>query len=168
MTSTFWIKASGSRLKTGQIPIKTGDSSNKEPLSDGAYAKALKDVLIGLGLPSDKKRLGRRCVSHRMMKLNEFHREDLRQLDNWNSNIYDESYSSRLPTKTIRGAAGFVEADGIYCNPRTHIILVRILCSVAWNPVMIVLPWKCRSRKEQSRGTNRTRSVLGVRESNKV
>ena len=104
-------------------PYRTGDRSNKEPLSDDAYTKSMKFVLTSLALPTNKTKHFGRIVGHRMMELNEIHREEIRQLGNWNPNVEDESYSSKLPMKAIRGAAGFVEADGIYYNPRTNVLV---------------------------------------------
>jgi len=76
-------------------------------------------VLIDLGLPHQKlKHLGR-GLGTKILEADDVHAEYIRQLGNWNLNATDTSYSAKLPMQPIRNAAGFVQGNGLYCNPRT-------------------------------------------------
>lgn len=79
----------------------------------------MRHVLVDLGLPHQKlKHLGR-GLGTKILEADDVHSEYIRQLGNWNLNATDTSYSAKLPMQPIRNAAGFVQGNGLYCNPRT-------------------------------------------------
>jgi hypothetical protein len=45
--------------------------------------------------------------------------ENIRLLGNWNPSIQETTYSSSIHIIPVRAMAGFVEANGMYYNPRT-------------------------------------------------
>ena len=78
-------------------------------------------MLVDLGLPHQKlKHLGR-GLGTKILEADDVQAEYIRQLANWNLNCTDTSYSAKLPMQPIRNAAGFVQGNGLYCNPRTAV-----------------------------------------------
>lgn len=89
------------------------------PLKHDTYSQSIRKVLVELGLPHHKlKHLGR-GLGTKILEADDVHAEYIRQLGNWNLNATDTSYSAKLPMQPIRNAAGFVQGNGLYCNPRT-------------------------------------------------
>lgn len=89
------------------------------PLKNDTYSQSVRKVLVELGLPFQKlKHLGR-GLGTKILEADDVHAEYIRQLGNWNLNATDTSYSAKLPMQPIRNAAGFVQGNGLYCNPRT-------------------------------------------------
>ena len=108
------------------------------PLKHDTYSQSIRKVLVELGLPHHKlKHLGR-GLGTKILEADDVHAEYIRQLGNWNLNATDTSYSAKLPMQPIRNAAGFVQGNGLYCNPRTG--CSRSPCRIAerlttWRPL---------------------------------
>lgn len=45
----------------------------------------------------------------------------IQQLGNWSKDVRDQCYSTNLPLKAMRAAAGYVQHDGRYTNPRATV-----------------------------------------------
>jgi hypothetical protein len=89
------------------------------PLKNDTYSQTIRKVLADLGLPYQKlKHLGR-GLGTKILEADDVHAEYIRQLGNWNLNATDTSYSSKLLMQPIQNAAGFVQGNGLFCNPRT-------------------------------------------------
>lgn len=102
-------------------PYGTRRNHTQAPLHNDTYSKSIRRVLVDLGLPHQKlKHLGR-GLGTKILEADDVHAEYIRQLGNWNLNATDTSYSAKLPMQAIRNAAGFVQGNGLYCNPRTDL-----------------------------------------------
>ena len=96
-------------------------NNHRVTLKNDTYSKSIRRVLVDLGLPHQKlKHLGR-GLGTTILEADDVQGEYIRQLGNWNLNCTDTAYSSKLPMMAIRNAAGFVQGNGLYCNPRTSL-----------------------------------------------
>lgn len=100
-------------------------------MKNDTYSKSIRKILIELGLPHQKlKHLGR-GLGTKILEADDVHAEYIRQLGNWNLNCTDTSYSAKLPMQAIRNAAGVVQGNGLYCNPRTILEVPEDLLSLS-------------------------------------
>jgi hypothetical protein len=109
----------------------TRANHNITPLKNDTYSKSIRKILLDLGLPHQKlKHLGR-GLGTKILEADDVNSEYIRQLGNWNLNCTDTSYSAKLPMQAIRNAAGFVQGNGLYCNPRTILEVPNELLSIS-------------------------------------
>jgi len=81
-----------------------------------------------LNLPLNKLcHLGRN-IGAKWLDLLEVDAEEIRRMGQWNCNVYDNSYSSKLPMNAMRNLAGYNTANGLYFNTRTTVLPTRELC----------------------------------------
>jgi hypothetical protein len=92
-----------------------------QPLSDNQYATTIEEVLSSMGLSKKKKKHFGRNMGPKLLELLEAEQGDIQVLGNWDPNTQQKSYSSKLPMRAIRLAAGFDAAGGMYYNPRTAV-----------------------------------------------
>jgi hypothetical protein len=90
-------------------------------MSNDSYAKAIKKVLLSLGIAAlHLVHLGRN-LGPKLLEMLEEESDAIRQLGNWNPSMQDSSYSTKLPMRPIRKLAGFVSANRMHYNPRTQV-----------------------------------------------
>lgn len=96
-------------------------ADHTHPLSDNQYSNTIADVLGSMGLSHNKKKHFGRKMGPKLMELLEAEQGDIQVLGNWDPNTQQKAYSSKLPMRAIRMAAGFDAAGGMYYNPRTSV-----------------------------------------------
>jgi hypothetical protein len=93
----------------------------EKAMTNDSYAKAIKAVLLGLGIAAvHLVHLGRN-LGPKLLEMLEEESDAIRQLGNWNPSMQDSCYSTKLPMRPIRKLAGFVNANGMHYNPRTMV-----------------------------------------------
>jgi hypothetical protein len=93
----------------------------EKAMTNDSYAKAIKAVLLGLGIAAiHLVHLGRN-LGPKLLEMLEEESDAIRQLGNWNPSMQDSCYSTKLPMRPIRKLAGFVQANGMHYNPRTMV-----------------------------------------------
>jgi hypothetical protein len=104
-----------------KLLVDPSGSRFEKAMSNDSYAKAIKQVLLGLGIAAvHLVHLGRN-LGPKLLEMLEEESDAIRQLGNWNPSMQDSCYSTKLPMKPIRKLAGFVHANGMHYNPRTMV-----------------------------------------------
>ena len=85
----------------------------------GAYTKKITMCLKALGISSRKKEHIGRDTAPAIMDMEEVCGLDQRNMGNWAVDVYQRSYSKRLPLGALRALAGYSKEKGRYKNPRT-------------------------------------------------
>lgn len=97
---------------------ETAEQGRTRPIRDNNYTQFTKKILLHLNIPSKHfQHLGRIFGLQNLQWL-EMDEDFIRMLGNWSPNVRDECYSTNLPLKAMRAAAGFTTFDGRYFNPR--------------------------------------------------
>jgi hypothetical protein len=96
----------------------TAEEGRKRPIKDNNFTQATKKILHQLGIASKHfQHLGRMFGNMNLQYL-EIDEDFIRMLGNWSVNVRDQCYSTHLPLKAMRAAAGFITNEGRYYNPR--------------------------------------------------
>ena len=85
----------------------------------GAYTKKITMCLKALGISSKKKEHIGRDTAPAIMDIEEVCGLDQRNMGNWAVDVFQNSYSKRLPLGALRVLAGYSKERGKYKNPRT-------------------------------------------------
>ena len=94
---------------------------NMKVIQSDSYGNHIKSVLMKLNIVCDKLlHLGRNMES-KILDLLEEESESIRRMGQWNPNIFDASYSSKLPMGPIRKLAGYSSSSKFYYNTRTTV-----------------------------------------------
>lgn len=102
---------------------QTPQEGRQKSMTHTPYDSAMRAAMHHLQLPSNHfQHLGRVLGSANLQYL-EIMDDFIRQLGNWSVSIRDLCYSTKLPMKAMRAAAGFYkDSDGQrYYNPRTEV-----------------------------------------------
>ena len=91
------------------------------PIKDKNFTTAVKEILKKLEIPSKHFQHLGRMFGNMNLQFLEIDEDFIRMLGNWSINIRDQCYSTQLPLKAMRAAAGFVKNDGRYYNPRATV-----------------------------------------------
>ena len=88
-------------------------------MNKGVYTKKVTNCLKALGIASRKKEHIRRDTAPAIMDLEEVCGLDQRNMGNWSADVFQKSYSKRLPLGALRALAGFPKEKGKYRSART-------------------------------------------------
>lgn len=88
-------------------------------MADTTYAKGISHVLKSLGLITNHYRHLGRVLGPGELELLENDGDGTRTLGNWDPKIQEKAYSIKLPMKTMRRMARYVDGDGMFFSPRT-------------------------------------------------
>jgi hypothetical protein len=90
----------------------TAEGGWKRPIKENNFTEAIRKILRELDISSKHYQ---RNMNLQYLEVDE---EFIRMLGNWAVNIRDQCYSTHLPLKAMRAAAGFTTNEGRYYNPR--------------------------------------------------
>jgi hypothetical protein len=114
-----WLE--NKKLFDVKLLVDPSGGSFEKPMSNDSYAKAIKLILITLGIVAlHLVHLGRN-LGPKILEMLEEESGWIRQLGNWNPSMQDSSYSTKLPMRPIQKLAGIVHANGMHYNPRTMV-----------------------------------------------
>jgi hypothetical protein len=90
-------------------------------MSNDSYAKFMKKILNEQKIPSNHIVHIGRVLGSADLELLENEKSGTLDMGNWASDVHKNSYSIKMPIKSLRKAAGFVLADGMHHNIRTTV-----------------------------------------------
>jgi hypothetical protein len=90
-------------------------------MSNDSYAKFMKKILNELKIPSNHIVHIGRVLGSADLELLENEKSGTLDMGNWAADVHKNSYSIKMPIKSLRKAAGFVLADGMHHNVRTTV-----------------------------------------------
>ena len=93
----------------------------KKKIAKDTYGKFIKRILKKLGISSNHYLHLGRVMGAAVLQLMERDEEEVRILGNWSATVRDKAYSTKLPLKAMRAAAGFTEAGGMFNCPRAAV-----------------------------------------------
>jgi hypothetical protein len=93
--------------------------SYEHEMSDSTYAKGIGHVLKAVGCITNHYRHLGRVLGPGELELLENDGDGTRTLGNWDPKMQEKAYSIKLPMKTMRRMAKFVDGDGMCFCPRT-------------------------------------------------
>ena len=139
---------------------RTGVADSKEsrstPMTSTPYYKEMREILREKGITSNHYLHLGRILGAAALQYIELSDDDIQQLGNWIATIRDMAYSTKLPLKAMRAAAGFTDCEGMYYSPRTTIDppeeltkflskVSKIYCTYLNYHLLIELKWQiCR------------------------
>jgi hypothetical protein len=102
-----------------KLLVDLAGASFKKPLNNRSYVDAIKAALLFLGIAAlHLLHLGRN-LGAKILEMLEEENSVIQTMGNWNPSMQSSCYSTKLPMQPIRNLAGFMDADGMYYNPRT-------------------------------------------------
>jgi len=104
-----------------KLLIDVSSHDNRKEMCNDSYGDHVKEILKRLGLPYSKQLHLGRGLGTKLLDLMEEEIREIQRMGQWNSSIYDNSYSSKLPMAPIRKLAGYYGASKMYFNTRTTI-----------------------------------------------
>ena len=96
----------------------TAADGRKKSIGSRRYYDAIKEILKGKQIPSNHYTHLGRILGSANLQFRENDNKDIRQLGNWQVTICDLAYSTKLPLKAMRAAAGHINCDGMFFCPR--------------------------------------------------
>ena len=91
-------------------------------LKKDSYSKKLHSILQELGLSYNKLvRLGRKLGAH-MLDFVEEMKEEKQLMGQWNPDVIDNHYSSKIPLRPIWKLAGYTTQQALYFNQRSVVV----------------------------------------------
>ena len=109
------------------IDLQGGD--NEKPLKNRSYADAIKSILVFLGIVATKLAHLGRNLGAKILEMLEEENKEIQTMGNWNPSMQSSCYSTKLPMQPIRKLTGFLDVNGMSCNPRT---IVAVEESLLW------------------------------------
>jgi hypothetical protein len=110
-----------------KLLVDLSGSEFSREICNNLYAKAIKKVLLSLGIAALHLVLLGRNLGPKLLEMLEEESDAIRQLGNWNPSMQDSSYSAKLPMRPIQKLAGFVSANGMHYNPCTQVEVLEEL-----------------------------------------
>lgn len=104
-------------------------------VNDSYYATAIKDVCRRLGLDAKHWIHFGRCMGPVRLEMEELDQQSIKLLGMWGMDCYDDRYSTKMPLKAMRVAAGFEPERGCHYNPRTQVLPPDLLCKMIFPEV---------------------------------
>ncbi|CAJ1970472.1 unnamed protein product [Cylindrotheca closterium] len=101
---------------------ETAEEGRKRPIKPKNFSDSMREILGKLGIPSTHLQHLGRLFGNMNLQYLEIDEEFIRMLGNWAVNIRDQCYSTHLPLKAMRAAAGFTTSEGRYYNPRALVV----------------------------------------------
>lgn len=97
-------------------------TDNVSAVKDTYYAAAIKEKAESIGAnPNHFIHFGR-DVQPAMLEAEELPSPEIKELGNWNMDVFDERYSSHMPFRAMRVSAGFDLDRGCHVNARTTVL----------------------------------------------
>ena len=109
-------------------------NDRKEELKKDSYSRAMKELCIVLGIPTRHYVHLGRVLGPALMEYYELDNALIKELGNWNPDVRQSRYSTKLPMKGIRAMAGFTEEKDPHWNP-------RVACEVPEELTQQIFPW---------------------------
>ena len=91
-------------------------------ISERPYSEKIARSCAAVGIESQHQLHIGRSKGPIKLEMEEVDPEWIRALGNWNIDTQQESYSSKIPLKSMRVAAGFAPAKGTHYNPRIQLL----------------------------------------------
>lgn len=122
-------------------PNKDGETVDyTKPLSYNAYTRYQKRLFKRLGINSNHYLHFGRAQGPLALQLEELDDRITKNMGNWDPSVFDSRYSSKIPMKGLRVAAGFPQEQG-------HYVISRSACEPPEELKKLLFP--CLEQKEQ-------------------
>lgn len=110
------------KLLIGYNACNPGASKERSsPMKAKSYYSAMVKVLANLDIPSNHYEHIGRVIGAQSLQILEVEDDDIRQLGNWQVTVRDLAYSTKLPLKAMRYAAGHIEGTNAFICPRSQV-----------------------------------------------
>jgi len=96
--------------------------SRKESMTFLPYYNAIVKILRENLIPSNHFQHLGRILGSTHLQFAEIPDDEIRQLGNWQVSVRDLCYSTKLPLRAMRAAAGFMEGEGMFFCPRSQVV----------------------------------------------
>ena len=119
-----------------KLLVDVHSKDNCSTLKKDSYSKKIRSILQELGLSYNKLvHLGRKLGAHMLDFLEEL-KEEKQLMGQWNPDVIDNHYSSKIPLRPIRKLAGYTTQQALYFCPRSVVepdeMLLRLTPMGGW------------------------------------